>query len=148
MEQEVSLQRNSTHTGHERGTGPKSKRRGIVDMYRAFDGSALMCIGVLLQALVTSRIDRAPPDMTEWESRLSLEQSLQAKRNRRRKKKIPEDVNGGAAIGKSRNKLPSEDEERPSEGEEDENDDESSTGSRQDSEDEGDVEEPDDASTD
>ncbi|KAG8810046.1 hypothetical protein FRC18_004266 [Serendipita sp. 400] len=122
-------------------------------MYRAFDGSALMCIGVLLQALVTSRINRAPPDMAEWESRLSIEQSLQAKRNRQRKKKIPEDVNGGAAIGKSRNKLPSdelpsEDEERPSEGEEDENDDGSSTGSRQDSEDEGDVEEPDDASTD
>ncbi|KAG8810747.1 hypothetical protein FRC17_002806 [Serendipita sp. 399] len=66
----------------------KRRAKGIVDMYRAFDGYANS--GVLLQSLITSRIDRPPPDPIEWEAhRLEEEERLKKalERARRRKQK-------------------------------------------------------------
>ncbi|KAG8813669.1 hypothetical protein FRC17_001467 [Serendipita sp. 399] len=74
----------------------KRRAKGIVDMYRAFDGTGIINEyaktkpGVLLQSLITSRIDRPPPDPIEWEAhRLEEEERLKKalERARRRKQK-------------------------------------------------------------
>lgn len=113
-----------TRPGRSMAAIPESTR--LKDMYKSFDGSTLLLIGMLLQSHIESQINRPPPLSLEWEETLQMEKRRLERRlahGRGHTRPQPEGEVSKLAAGKA------ESSENEDESEDESTDDEESSGS-------------------
>ncbi|CAG7846368.1 SubName: Full=Uncharacterized protein {ECO:0000313/EMBL:CCA69038.1} [Serendipita indica DSM 11827] len=90
----------------------KPSQSQIRDMYRAFDGSALLFIGMLVHEHVVSRMNRPDPPLDEWEKRVQADKERVRRLRKPRRKVKQEEEEEDADADEVDNEGGSSDEEK------------------------------------